>query len=85
MRFNQRNSRTLQACTSSTTDTVKVGIPATRHVKVNNMAYFRNVDTSRRYVGSHQNINATFSQTFNPFGTFHLRHIAFKITVIDTR
>ncbi|MNL41818.1 hypothetical protein D3C87_1642420 [compost metagenome] len=63
---------------------MQIGITGTRHVEVNDMADIRNIDTARGYVGGNQNVDATFGQTLNAFGTLRLWHIAFKIAVIDT-
>ena len=47
------------------------------------MADVRDVDPASGHVCGNQHVNAAIGQALNAFGTLDLRHLAFKIAVVD--
>ena len=85
MRFNQGNSDTFEASTACTPDTVQVSVSSTRHIEVEHMAHFWNIDTTSGNIGRNQHAHTAISQTLDSFGTLHLHHFAFEVAGVDTR
>ena len=62
---------------------MQIGIAAARHIEVNDVADVRDVDPASGNVCGNQHVNAAIGQALNAFSTLDLRHLAFKIAVVD--
>ncbi|CNV16513.1 Uncharacterised protein [Salmonella enterica subsp. enterica serovar Bovismorbificans] len=81
--FYQRDCSAFATRTACTTNAMQIGIATARHVEVNDVADVRNINPACRDVGRDQDVNAAVGETLNTFVTFDLRHLAFKIAIVD--